>query len=483
VLAIVSVAACSGPIANSSSHSQYPALSPTATLWTASPTATPSALAPTPVPLPSFANDFQVAMGRAPMLAPATDDGAAAGTDINAFGLELMRHLSPKGNLVFSPTSIALALAMVEPGARGETLAQLDRLLNGLGSDNAGAELTALQKDLTGCNIYTNGVGSPYFVYPDDTSTPDPGETVNPAFLIDPSQPIIDQLSIANQVFFQNGMSVDRAYLDTLSSRFGAGAGLLNFAADPEAARQTINKWASDRTSGLIPEILQPGDVSESTRFELLSAIYLKTHWLEPFDPAKTRSRPFYRANGSSVKVPTMAITLDEAAYAAGSGWRAISLPNQNSTSMIVVMPTDMSAYLAGLTAAKLSALLPAGGLVSDYVADLTLPKFSMKTRTDLAATLSAMGAPDAFDSSKADFSGIDGQHDLSLASVIHQARIDVDEKGETAAAVTDVGGRGGAGPVTYVTFHIDHPFLYFIRDNTSGTILFMGRVDDPSLS
>jgi serpin B len=487
-LVLVSVAACSVPIASATPRSSSPTFEPTPwdTMWTASPTATPSQPSRTPGALPSFANDFPLATGQAPTLVPATDNGAAAGTDINAFGLELMRHLNPKGNLVFSPTSVALALAMVEPGARGETLAQLDKLLNGLGSDSAGAELTALQRDLTRCNVYAAMDGSPYVIDPDDTSppySPLPGETMEPDAVIDPSQPAIDQLSIANQVFLQKGMSVNPDYLNALGWRFGAGAGMLDFAVEPEAARQTINKWASDRTYGLIPEILQPGDLDAMTRFELINAIYLKAHWQQPFDPANTKALPFYRAGGSSVKVPTMAITLDEAAYAAGSGWRAIRIPNQNRTSMTVVVPASMSSYLAGLTAAKLSALLPANGPVLDYVADLTLPKFSTQTRTDLAATLSTMGARDAFDSSKADFSGIDGRLDLSLGSVIHQARIDVDEKGETAAAVTDVSGRGGAGPVTYVTFHIDHPFLYFIRDDVSGTILFMGRVDDPSLS
>ena len=478
VLALISVAACSGNLATASptaSRAPVGTSSPTA-LWTLE---APSFGTPAPSyePIPELPVNFPVAMGKAARLAPTDDSGAALSGPINSFGFQLMRQLDPKGNLVFSPTSIALALSMVEPGARGESAAQMDELLGGLGSSASGPEIIALLRELASQTEYLDADGYPeavdadgYLVYPD------------PEVSVDWTQPPFEQLTVSNQAFFQKDMSLQAAYLDALSSRFGAGAGLLDFASDPEAARLIINQWASDRTRGLIPDVLQPGDVDTNTRFALLNAIYFKGHWAEEFDPGLTKSLAFYRPGGSSVKVPTMATETLTMGYAAGAGWRKITLPYSNGTSMTLVMPADMTAYLAGLDNKTFDSLFPAEP--EDYIVHLTMPKFSTETRTDLAETLSAMGMSDVFDPAKADLSGIDGDHDLSLRKVIHQATIDVGELGTVAAAVTaDEGGKGGAGePPPETTFHIDHPFLYFIRDDASGVILFMGRIDDPSL-
>jgi len=413
-------------------------------------------------------------MGKAARLAPTDDSGAALSGPINSFAFQLMRQLDSKGNLVFSPTSIALALGMVEPGAKGESAAQMDKLLGGLGSSTSGSELIALLRELASRTEYLDADGFPVPV--DADGNWDPQESV------DGTKPPYEELTVSNQAFFQKGMSLQAAYLDALSSRFGAGAGLLDFASNPEAARLAINKWASDRTRGLIPEILQPGDVDATMRFALLNAIYFRGHWEDEFDPTLTKPLAFYRPDGSSVKVPTMATETMTTGYSAGAGWREITLPYGNGTSMTLVMPTDMNAYLAGLDNKTFASLFPAD--LKEYDVHLTMPKFSAQTRTDLVKTLSAMGMSDVFDPARADLSGIDGNHDLFLGEVIHQATITVDERGTVAAAVTVDGGKGSAGdPPPKVTFHIDHPFLYFIRDDASGAILFMGRVDDPSLS
>lgn len=113
---------------------------------------------------------------------------------------------------------------------------------------------------------------------------------------------------------------------------------------------------------------------------------------------------------------------------------------------------------------------------------DLTLPRFSIETRVDLAGLLSDMGMGDAFNPAVADLSGITGNRGLILSKVIHQANIDVTEEGTIAAAVTITTGAGAAAPPTKVQFHVDKPFIYLITDTTTGAILFMGRVDDPSI-
>ena len=407
-----------------------------------------------------------MAMGSAPLASPAADWGAAAGTQINDFGLNLFRRLDGNSNLCFSPTSIALALAMVRPGAKGQTAAEMDKVLPGLGTDADASELAALMRSFAGATQYLDANGIP--LGPD--ATPDPA---NP----EPAT----ELDVSDQAFIQQGMSVEPAYLDALSSRFGAGVGLLDFKTDPEAARIAINKWASERTKGRIPEVLKPGNVTKADRVALANAIYLKAAWASKFDPKLTKQAAFTTAAGTKVSVPTMAID-QTFGYSAGAGYKAVELPYSGGMSMTVVVPDDMASFVSGLTAAKLSKLIVYGD--QTYDVDLTLPRFSIDTSFELSGALEAMGMPTLF-SSVADLSGVTTEEQLHVGSVIHEANIDVVESGTTAAAVTVVlmatGGGGPQEPPIKVQFHVNKPFLYFIRDNTDGAVLFMGRVDDPS--
>jgi serpin B len=150
---------------------------------------------------------------------------------------------------------------------------------------------------------------------------------------------------------------------------------------------------------------------------------------------------------------------------------------------MTIIVPDNMSSFVAGLTAAQLGTI---EHQLSGFLVDLTLPKFSAESRFDLADVLEAMGMPTAFEvptpSAGADLSGITLGEQLYIQHVIHEANIDVDENGVVASAVTVViGGAGAAGPPPKVTFHINTPFLYFIQERSTGAILFMGRIDDPS--
>jgi serpin B len=411
--------------------------------------------------------EFAIALGKAGLLAPAADAGRLAGTEINDFGFDLLRRLDPTGNLCASPTSIALALAMVRPGARGLTATEMDKVMHDFGSTGQAAEIVALILALQSQTEYDDsGWGSN-----DPAATPDHTG----------KQPVVE-LDVSNAAFAQKGMSLQQAYLDSLSSGFGAGLGLLDYKNDPEGARQIINKWASDRTKGRIPAVLQPGDIDTMTRLALANAIYLKAAWETQFDPNATKSLPFTRGDGSQVSVPTMAAerTLS---YSAGTGYRAVVLPlGSASLSMTIVVPDSMVSFVSGLTAAGLASIDFAA---EKYDVDLTLPRFSAETRVDLASMLAAMGMPTLFDRNGADLSGITTVERLYVAKVIHQANIDVVEQGVTAAAVTPVSIRAGsAGPVAtprHVQFHVDKPFLYFIREESTGAVLFMGRIGDPS--
>lgn len=409
--------------------------------------------------------EFDVAMGSAPLADPANDNGAVAATQINDFGLDLLRHLGARGNLCISPTSVAMALAMVRPGAKGQTAAEMDSVLPDLGTAADASEIVALMKSFASDTWYVDPNGIPL----GPGATPDPANP-NPA----------SELDVSNQAFVQQGLALEPAYMDALSSRFGAGLGLLDFKNDPEAARLAINKWASERTKGRIPEVLHEGDVTIATRIALANAIYLKAAWAWQFDPSLTKQAGFTTASGTKVSVPTMAIDYTFG-YAAGAGFQAVELPYSGNMSMTIVVPDNMASFVSGLTSDKLRNLVAYGQQTYDVA--LTLPRFSIDSRFDLTAALSAMGMPTVFTPS-ADLSGITTQEPLRLSSVIHEANIDVVESGTTAAAVTVAlgGGTGGdAQPPTHVALHVNKPFLYFIRDWSSGAVLFMGRVDDPS--
>ncbi len=445
----------------------------------ASPTPAPIGPAPSPTPLqsitpaPSAGNPatsvptlapgkLQMAYGDAKPVQPAPDRGSAAATQLNDFGFDLLRRLDPSANLVASPASIALALGMVRPGAKGLTAAEMDQVLHSFGAPGQEAEIRALLAELDSQTVYLDSNGLPI-------ASPDPAKDT-PAV----------ELDVSNQAFAQKDYEFEAAYLDSISSGFNAGVGMLDYKRNPEAARLLINKWASDRTRGRIPNILQPGDVDTLTRLVLVNAIYLKAAWASEFDPKDTADRPFTSAAGALEQVPTMALD-GRFRYAAGPGYRAVELPySMDGLAMTIVLPDEMASFTNGLTAARLADIVAAE---SEREVDLWLPKFSIDTRIELTSLLSAMGMKLAVDPDKADFSGITTQEGLYISKVVHQANIDVVEQGTTAAAVTAVVMSAGAAPpqLGKVQLHLDKPFLYIIRDTHNGAVLFMGRVNDPA--
>jgi serpin B len=407
---------------------------------------------------------FDVVKGTTGLLSPAGDRGAAAAAQINDFGFDLLRKLDSSGNLCASPASIALALAMVEPGAKGQTLDEMVRVLHGFGSADESAQLVALLAQLHSKITYADANGIPL----------DPGATPDPA-RPDP----IAELNVANQVFLQKGMRFEQPYLNGLSSTFDAGIGILDFRTAPEAARLTINAWASEATRGRIPNVLQPGDITPDTRIALANAIYLKAAWDTKFDKSKTQSASFTTGKGSTVSVPTMSGLL-ATGYVAGNGYKAVELPmGSGMFTMTVIVPDDLAAFVAGLSQSQLASILTAE---TKYDVTLTMPRFSLESRISLADTLIAMGMPTVF-SDAADLSGMTTEERLEIDKVIHQANIDVVEEGTTAAAVTVVIGRamGLPEPNPAVELHVDRPFVYLVRDTASGAVLFMGTVNDPS--
>ena len=389
-----------------------------------------------------------------PRLATSVDDAARAGDAVNAFGLDLYAKLvaaDPSANLVFSPASIELALAMARAGARGTTATEMDAVMHALGTDANAGWVTALDQSLN----------SKTATFQDDMGH---------------AQDVV--LRSVNAPFAQRGFALEAPYLQALGERFGAGLRLVDYIKATEAARKAINDWVNSQTEQRIPELLGQGTLDDLTRLVLVNAIYLKAAWQTPFEEGATALAPFTRPDGSTVDVPMMHMG-GELPYATGTGWQAVELPYVGGKlSMLVIVPDDLAAFEKTLDGASLAAIVD--GLATRHVSDLGLPKFGTESKVELKKVLSAMGMPTAF-TDRADFSGISTEEPLLIDAVIHQANIDVDENGTEAAAATAVVARAASLPSDAVSLMVDHPFLFALRDKDTGAVLFLGRITEPA--
>jgi serpin B len=369
---------------------------------------------------------------------------------VNRFSLDLYGRLRDKqGNLFFSPYSISTALAMTYVGARNETAAQMSKTLH----------FTLEPKKLHPAfrNLMLLHKGGSKAGY---------------------------QLNLANALWGQKDFGFLPDFLDATKTNYGAGLHEVDFKNRGEEARRTINAWVEKQTNNKIKDLLQREDIKPDVRLVLTNAIYFKSAWMVPFRKAATYKEPFHLRADRKIPVPMMH-QVNYCGYLDGGTFQALSLPYKNDQlSMVVLLPKKVDGlgeFEKGLTAGKLKGLLEK---MAGRDVNVTLPKFKITQRMQLATTLSAMGMPLPFDKEKADFSGISGSTDpLFIARVIHKAFVDVNEEGTEAAAATAVGIKkdaAGEKPPQPPVFRADHPFLFLIRDNRSGTILFMGRVVEP---
>lgn len=372
----------------------------------------------------------------------------------NLFGLELYDYLNNgiDGNIFFSPYSISAAFAMVYEGARGQTADEIRNVFHLPQNDTARrASFAALYNRL---NLDNKGY----------------------------------TLDTANAAWVQKDYPVLTEYLDVVRDYYMGNATNLDFDGATEEARQTINKWVADHTGGRIKELVKPGEIDALTAFVLTNALYFKGDWQIQFDSAKTAQKDFHLASGATVKVPMMAMNskdtkfnfLDMTYQGSPDRLKMLELPYKGeNVSMVLILPDD--GYLASiersLTPENLSSWQHA--MRGENEINIQLPKFKMDCRFDLTKVLNDMGMPSAFSADNADLSGIDGiPHNLYVSASAHQANIDVNEKGTEAAAATHVVGTPAGIPPSFIA---DHPFIFLIQDKATGTILFMGRVSDPT--
>jgi serpin B len=366
-----------------------------------------------------------------------------------AFALDLYARLrTADGNLFFSPYSISTCLAMTYGGARGNTAAQMARTLHfDTNQNQLAASFGELQRQL-------NKVREKQGI----------------------------ELDIANGLWAQKDHPFLPAFLDVARQSYEANLKQVDFRLRLETARMEINDWVSHKTKGKIADLIQPGALDPMTRLVLANAIYFKGRWAKEFDKHHTINAPFSLALTRKVQAPLMNLTAGSR-YAEVEGLQLLELPYVgDDLSMVILLPRaidGLTGIEGRLNEQTLNRWL---AQARDQKVNVFLPKFKLLAQFSLAQTLVEMGMADAF-SSRADFSGMDGARDLFVSAVVHKAFIDVNEEGTEAAAATGAVMKSMAlvRPLPVPVFRADHPFLFLIRETHSGSILFLGRVVDPT--
>jgi len=365
----------------------------------------------------------------------------------NEFALDLYAKLKDlkKGNLFFSPYSISAALAMTYAGARGDTAKQMEKVLRfPFGQDKLHTTFNALIEGIQ----KQKGI----------------------------------ELSIANALWGQKGYSFLDEFLNLVKKSYNAGFQQVDFENETEKALVTINKWVEEQTKNKIKDLVSKKEITPLTRLVLTNAIYFKGDWALKFDKKLTEDGNFKVAPGAVVNTPMMFTHLRSKdpmlKYGSTETLQILELPYDGANvSMIILLPKKedgLADIEKELNYDNLQKWMDA--LRRVYGVMVYLPKFKMTVSFSLAPVLREMGMGDAF-TGKADFSGMDGSRELFIHFVVHKASVEVNEEGTKAATATAVGMGPSGKPLA---LWADHPFIFIIRENTTGSLLFIGRVTNP---
>ncbi|XP_078063883.1 plasminogen activator inhibitor 1-like [Mustelus asterias] len=366
------------------------------------------------------------------------------------FGIRVFREIAASAgdrNVVFSPYGAAALMGMAQLGAAGNTLEQL-RAAMGYRLEDKGVPLAVkhLQKDLT-------------------------------------AKSNRDLVYAANSVFVQRNMQLPRAYLKNYRRAFNGWPKQVFFQ-DAKMSTYIINKWVETQTRGMIPDFLRPGLLDPAlTRMVLLNAVYFKGLWKIPFPAEGTHQREFYKADGTKILVPMMSLSAklnaSEFVTADGLDYDVIELPYHGETlSMYIMAPYEKKVPLSALTdIITISLVSEWKNSLETVKRHLVLPRFSLDSETDLRKPLTNMGITDMFNVGKADFTKISKTEPLFVSKALQKVKIEVNESGTKASAATAAILYERMAPLEVV---IDRPFLFLVRHNPTGTILFAGQVMEP---
>jgi serpin B len=366
------------------------------------------------------------------------------------FALVLYTKLKQNNqNLFFSPLSISSALAMTYAGAHNNTAAQMAKTLN-FTLDKVKLHM-AFMKIQSRLNSLSNQKNF--------------------------------NITIANSIWPQKKYPVLKTFSDLLTEYYGVTIVPQDYITNAETARLRINSWVEEKTGNKIKNFLKPGYLNALTRLVLVNAIYYKGIWAFKFKKELTKDRPFYTVSGKSINIPTMVQT-GRFKYGDFNTLKILELPySGNELSMLILLPVDKNGLKKLETDLSVEKLIQWTSNINKQKIRVFLPKFRMMSSNDLSQSLKSMGMIDAFTPGKADFSGIDNEkNNLYISAVIHKGFVEVNEEGSEAAAATAVVTRSLALAEPPPTFKADHPFLFFIRDNSTKCILFWGRMNNPAL-
>lgn len=336
-----------------------------------------------------------------------------------------------EGNLFFSPASIEAALAMTREGAKGQTLRQFENLL------------------------------------PQQNGFPMVGTNAT--------------LESANALWADQKFPILGSFKTAVTEKYAAEIRSADFVHQPDTERQAINQWVEEKTRDKIRDLLPTGSVSSMTRMVLVNAIYFKGDWLHAFKPEQTQDTPFWISPDESIPVPMMRLNGKRFRYSENDCFQTLELPYEGEdVSMLLILPRERD----GLK--PIEECFAAGNFktctedMRQREVNVFLPRFKIESSfPSLKSTLTALGLTDAFDAQRADFSGISEQP-LFISDVIHKSFVEVNEEGTEAAAATGVIMRATSIGRPPAVFRADHPFIFLIRENKAGKILFIGRVTNP---
>jgi serpin B len=375
-----------------------------------------------------------------------------------AFALDLYQKLKDRpGNLFFSPYSISTSLAMTYAGAWGQTESEMARTLHfNLTQTNLPVAFSALGARMNRIQRWNRIT-----------------------------------LTTANSLWCQQDYWFTDAFLDLIHKYYAAEARQVDFKLSPQAAASEINQWVERKTKGKIKDMVAPGQFTDLTRLVLCNAIYFKGKWQHQFKSRDTEPAPFHVATNETVTVPMMhqkahfktvssddrSVELLELPYSGTDLSMIILLPEIEYPSPDVEQP-GLPDLERKLTADNLRGWLANLDQANPHETRVALPRFTTSCGFELTKELKSLGMASAFDDLTANFYGMDGTTNLVISDVIHKAFVEVNESGTEATAVTLTLVRT-AGMAN--RFIVDHPFIFLIRENGSGTILFVGRIVDPT--
>ncbi len=363
----------------------------------------------------------------------------------NAFAFDLFSELiktNPE-NLFFSPESISEALAMTYAGSKGETKNEMATVLHFDMND------TLLHKSFNALDLHLNHTDANY------------------------------TFNIADSLWLQKDFPLQESYLDTLKINYGADVKLVDYLHHNEEARRTINHWVEQKTHARIKNMLSKGMLVPATKLVLVNAVYFKGKWVNEFKAYNTHKDTFYIESNKTIQTNFME-QKSSANYAETNDYQAIALPYMGErTSMVVLLPkAGRYSYIRD----NIAQLYPTLSQEMQMEAvDLKMPKFEFSTKPyALKSLFTALGMQRCFNDNEADFSGMTEKTGLYIASIVHKAFIKVDEHGSEAAAATAVIGEANGIIETTKQMIVNRPFLFFIKDDLSGQILFMGAIHKP---